>query len=391
MVWPAGSHRQCDLDWAFLGLKFPAPRPLARNNPMLASCLRRHRENSPISVCCAKFYNAKPTRAKLGTAKPALGTRMKTPRRYYKELRIAQLRAMVELSRSRSFAGAAAALELSTPSVWQQIRGLEKEFDIPLVVVTGQQVELTEQGHLLVELARPVVQGFDAIRTDFAGQAEATGASLSVAAPNDIFVYELPSMIRQYRHEYPNIALSLVDMPSNPSRSQLEAGEVDLAIVGQLTTDFPSSLSVEIATAFPFMLLCSKEHPLLSLPQISLQNLARYPLIMPSLGTNSRSRVDAVFSEGLPATELNIAFEASTKDLLIKYVSMDFGIAIAPVSPGLLAHTRSDSQSAIVDLSHLFGVEHIVILRRRHRHETLHQKAFREAVVANFSGPPAPV
>jgi hypothetical protein len=63
-------------------------------------------------------------------------------RRYFKELKMSQLRAMTALADGRGFAGAAALLDVATPSVWQQIRGLEDEFKVSLVEVDGQKVRL---------------------------------------------------------------------------------------------------------------------------------------------------------------------------------------------------------------------------------------------------------
>ena len=65
-------------------------------------------------------------------------------RRYFKEVRLRQLRALVELARHRSFTRAAKSLKLSAPSVWQQVRALEEEFDVSLIAMRGQKVELTE-------------------------------------------------------------------------------------------------------------------------------------------------------------------------------------------------------------------------------------------------------
>ncbi len=63
---------------------------------------------------------------------------------------------LVEVSRLKSFAAAAAAaeLELATPSVWQQVRGLEAEFGVELVGIDGKNVELTEDGQVLRTLKK---------------------------------------------------------------------------------------------------------------------------------------------------------------------------------------------------------------------------------------------
>lgn len=308
-------------------------------------------------------------------------------RRYFKELRISQLRAMVELARCQGFTAAAAALDLTTPSVWQQIRAMEAEFGVPLVQTEGQQVTLTEHGRLLVELAEPIVHGFDAIRERFDRAKRETPKRLRIAAPGNVLVNELPAPIRDYREQYPDVELNLTDVPSNGARQLLEQGEVDLAVAGQLELDLPKSLTADRVTQFPFTLVCPRDHPLASARQIHPRSLARYPLVMSSVGTNSRQRVDDVFSQASVLQRLRIAFQTSTKELLLEYVRLGFGVAVVPISPRYRAKSNApygDTQGlAFRDLSRQFGYEQIVILRRRHHFEPAHQTAFREIVLAS--------
>jgi DNA-binding transcriptional LysR family regulator len=80
-------------------------------------------------------------------------------RRSLKEVRFRQIRALVELSRQGSFASAATSLGLAEPSEWQQVRALEDEYGVPLVVARGLRLSLTEDGQNLVEMATPLVEG----------------------------------------------------------------------------------------------------------------------------------------------------------------------------------------------------------------------------------------
>ena len=65
---------------------------------------------------------------------------MPTERRYFKEMRFRQLRALVELARHKTFSAVASELGLSVSSTWQQVRALEEEFDVQLVAAKGQHV-----------------------------------------------------------------------------------------------------------------------------------------------------------------------------------------------------------------------------------------------------------
>ena len=93
-----------------------------------------------------------------------IGTATDSPtRRYFKEVRFRQIRALVELSRQGSFAATAAAMGLAVPSVWQQIRSLEDEYGVQFVVAEGSKVSLTDDGRALVDLGRSLagVRSFD--------------------------------------------------------------------------------------------------------------------------------------------------------------------------------------------------------------------------------------
>ncbi|PAY18721.1 hypothetical protein CKO51_14830 [Rhodopirellula sp. SM50] len=310
---------------------------------------------------------------------------MNPKRRYFKQVRIAQFRAMVELSRGKGFAAAAESLDLATPSVWQQVRALEQELGVPLIEVQRQRVTLTEHGRLLVELAEPVVHGFDGLLEEFNLQSQSIPRRLSVASPANILVNELPEPICQYYEQHGDVELSLVDVVSNEARELLERGEVDLAVAGQLETSFPSTLCADPITSFPFVLVAPEGHPIFDYKRITPKTLVRFPLVMSSVGTNTRTRVDQVFADAGLLDQRRIVCETSTKNLAMQFVQLGFGLAVAPISPrwGVqsIPHGGRRLKLRSRDLSKLFGTEQIVILRRRHRREPEHQKAFREIVI----------
>lgn len=325
---------------------------------------------------------------------------MTDAKRYFKELRMQQLRALVELARGKGFAGTATALGLSTPSVWQQIRGLEEVFGETLVSVQGLRVSLTPRGRELVDLATPLVEGFDSLRDRFAAGPDAAPRRLRVAAPNSVLVHELPEPIRRYREAAPEVELTLIDCPSNAGRRLLEEDEVDLAVVGLLDADFPATLTADDLTSYPFMLVLPANHPLTNRRRIRPEDIVQYPLVMPGPGTNSRRRTDEVFAAAGLRESCRIVCTASTKELLIQYVQLGFGIGVVSISARFLAggergpHPASveergphPSGLAFRDLSDRFGRERIVILRRTVRPEPPHRRLFREIATSYAAEP----
>lgn len=309
---------------------------------------------------------------------------MSDKRRYYKELRISQLRALVQLARGSGFAAAANALDLSTPTVWNQIRALEDEFRQTLVEVNGRTVTLTERGKLLASLATPIVEGFDSIAERFSQEIGLATKTLSIASPSNILINELPSPFRIYRERCPEVEFSLVDMPSVAARKAVEEGEVDLAVAGLLENDLPSNMQISPVTEFPFCLVCNHDHPLLSMQRVTPKSLLKYPLILSARATNTRTRIDEILTRFGLIHRMKIACEASTKEICLQYVEMGFGITIAPLS--LRYQRQLGSQSSVAcnlafrDLSKTFGTEPIVVIQRRDRYEPEHQSAFRDLV-----------
>jgi molybdate transport repressor ModE-like protein len=315
-----------------------------------------------------------------------------------KPLRIDQLRALAAIHASGSFAAASKSLDLSTPSVWNQIRSLEQRYDIPLVSVVGHRVSLTAEGIRLLNLAHPIVLGFDGLDSAFAG--DLLRRQLRLAAPGNVFISELPECIRDYRSDYPDVELKLMDAGSSACFRMVAAGEVDLGVAGRLdpkafptheTVDWQSiesGLLIEPILSFAFGVIFPEDHPLSSATRITPATIARYPLVAMAKGTNSRQRLDNVMRLSGKLPQMRIAFETNTKESLLEYVRLGFGIAVAPLSP---AYYRRDATAAgrlvglsLKDVSPTFGYEEIVAILPAHRHTPKHIRDF----VQRLIGPP---
>jgi DNA-binding transcriptional LysR family regulator len=304
----------------------------------------------------------------------------KTDRHYYKELRLRQMRALVEIARSRSFAEAARKLALSGPAVWQQLRALEREFGARLVSIQERKAVLTDDGALLLELASPLLESFDGIRSVFAERRGTLQRRLTLATTTALLTYELPRIIAKYRQKHPNVELSLLDRPSLESRALFERGQADIAIIGAEGNE-PASVrgSAKKLTEFAFHLIAPEGHPLLSRRKLSLSEIAEYSLILAGQGSAIHHRVSRVFAKH-GVSDPKIALTSTSLALTVSYVQMGFGIAVVPVLSSVARHWKPTQNGHIHlrDASSLFGHEQIVMLHRSDDHELVHVKAFRE-------------
>lgn len=304
-------------------------------------------------------------------------------RRYFKEVRFRQIRALVETARHASFAAAARTLGMATPSVWRQVRALEDEYGVPLVATRGQDVRLTEDGELLADLARPVVEGFDSLRKVFTDRHGRTQRQLRVATPATVLNSGLRGVIADYRQSHPQVKLALIDVPSRTAWEHLEADKADLAIVGHPEgTQMPSRFEVVPLQQFAFHVCCLASHPFAAVKKPTLRDLLKQPLILAGEHTSSRMQFDHIVAHAGLSERVNVAMTASNHQVILNYVAMGLGVAIVtrPSHDGAATSERL----MIRDFSHVLGHEHVVLLHPKGRHELAHVKAFRELVVQQF-------
>lgn len=304
-------------------------------------------------------------------------------RHYYKELRLQQFRALLEIQRRRTFTGAAEALGLSRTSVWQQIRSLEEEIGAELVVVRGQQPQLTDEGQMLVELAAPLLDGFDGIKPAFLDRVGRLHRRLIVATTTSLLNHELREPMAAYRRKHPEVTMNLVDRPSTAALELLRNGEADLAVIGRIEplASEPLLHGRKLAS-YPFVLACPKRHPLekklARSVTAALAAAVAYPLVLPSVGTNARQRIDRALGEAGLADQVQLALDSNSASLLLTYVEQGLGVALTSISPELAAQYKK--RVALIDLSSTLGEEEIILIERSRRFPLPHVQQFVDTV-----------
>ncbi|MBL9146470.1 MAG: LysR family transcriptional regulator [Verrucomicrobiaceae bacterium] len=320
------------------------------------------------------------------TKKP-VATAKGLPRRYFKEVRFRQIRALVELSRHRSFAATAAAMGLAVPSVWQQVRALEDEFGVPLVIASGSQLELTEDGALLVEIASPLVEGFESLKAVFADRQRHSPRTLRIVAPSSMLHGALRKPVAAFRRKYPEVRLTIIDLPSYAARELLEGGGADIGVIGIACDDPPMPQHhLWLLARYPFHLISPVDHSLAQAKRLSLIEIVKSPLVLASDTSSSHRQIRQVFEKAGLAHRMNVTTTATNRALLLDYVAIRLGVTICTSAADTRLPRPGPGECELTqrDVSTLFGHEEVFIVQRKGRHELPHVRAFREAVAAAF-------
>jgi DNA-binding transcriptional LysR family regulator len=249
------------------------------------------------------------------------------PRFYYKGNRLKQLRAFCAVAKLGSVARGAESLFLSQPSVSLQLAALQKEIGTALVERIGRRIQLTREGLMLYELARPVLEGLDALEREFRAKlAGTTVRELNLAAGSSTIQYLLPPLVQAYRARFPDTKLQLHNVSNRDGLALVRSDEVDFAFGSMV--DVPGDLAYEPVHHFDPMLIAPPDHPLASKPEaeLKLEDLSPYGLILPPNRVSTFRLVDLVFQQR--KVPYQVAIEVGGWEVIKQYVAMGLGISI---------------------------------------------------------------
>jgi len=143
----------------------------------------------------------------------------------------ALLRTFVAVAETLSFTRAGELLDLSQPTVSQQVRKLEVAAGRLLVARDTRAVSLTDNGDAMLGFARSILAAHDQAAAYFTGSA--MRGRLRFGSADDLALTQLPQVLRDFRQLYPQINLELTVNQSGALARRLKAGQLDLVYIKQ--------------------------------------------------------------------------------------------------------------------------------------------------------------
>ena len=296
------------------------------------------------------------------------------PRFAYKGDRLKPLRAFCQTARLGSVSRAAEALFLSQPAVTLQLQALERDMGVRLLERVGRRLTLTREGTELYALARPLVEGLDGLDGAFRNRLRGLDAGeLHVAAGSSTILYLLPKIVAAFRAAHPEVRLILHNVTGAGGLDLLRSDAVDLAVGSML--DVPNDLSYAPVYRFEPMLITPLDHPLAGKPDLSLQDLSPYGLILPPQRLTTYRMVDLVFQQNrVPYT---VALEVGGWEVIKQYVAMGLGISIVTA----ICLTEADrTRLAARSLAKYFPSRSYGVVVRKGKYLSPQARAFSELI-----------
>lgn len=193
-------------------------------------------------------------------------------------MELRHLRYFVAVASHGSFSRAAEILHLTQPPLSRQVKDLEEELGVALLVRSANTVKLTAAGELFYEEAREVLaRADDAVRRV---RAEAHQEILRVGYIPALTTGIISPALRKFREATPHVQIELLQLSTREINEQCKGGSLELAIsVDAAVASSVSEFQWSELRRLKAMLYMPQSHPLAKLKRIPVERLRNLPLV----------------------------------------------------------------------------------------------------------------
>jgi DNA-binding transcriptional LysR family regulator len=267
-----------------------------------------------------------------------------------------ELKSFSVAARLRSISKAAEHLGVGQPTVTKHVKNLEEEFGLVLFERVKRPIQLTLAGSSLAQMVAPLIEAINEL-VSRAPSVESEGP-VRLASTHEIITHTLLQTVKAFRSAYPNTRVQIRSGNRREVLQRVEEGVVDIGIV----PGPENSAGFDFQGLFPYerVLLTPSGHPLLQAPVESLEQIAKWPLILMGQHSSTRMLLEGEFRRrGL---SFDVVVELDNMDMIKRYVALGLGIS---VGPSLVIEPQDDKELGIVSLATILPVEQAGIVTLR--------------------------
>ncbi|WP_296871762.1 CysB family HTH-type transcriptional regulator [Tibeticola sp.] len=256
--------------------------------------------------------------------------------------------------RNLNLTEAAKSLHTSQPGVSKAIIELEEELGVDIFARHGKRLRrVTEPGQQVlksIEIILREVNNLKRIGEQYSAQDSGT---LSIATTHTQARYVLPQPVARLRTAYPKVNVALHQgTPEQVARMLLDE-VADIGIATESLAEYDELVTLPCYD-WQHMLVVPAGHALARVERVSLEDLAREPLITYHPSFTGRTRIDQAFAQRRLISR--VVLEAIDSDVITTYVRLGLGVGIvAEMAVRELGGPDAGTDLVVRPLGHLFG------------------------------------
>ncbi|TMP32326.1 HTH-type transcriptional regulator CysB [Pseudoalteromonas rubra] len=266
-------------------------------------------------------------------------------------MKLQQLKYIVEvLNHNLNVSATAESLYTSQPGISKQVRMLEDELGVQIFGRSGKHLtHVTSAGNEIINIAREILSKVEGIKAVANEHTLPDQGKLNIATTHTQARYALPNVIQGFMQKYPAVSLHMHQGTPQQISDAAARGDADFAIATEALHLYGDLIMLP-CYHWNRSIVVTKDHPLAKKgSNITVQDVAKYPLITYVFGFTGRSELDKAFNaHGLSP---HIVFTATDADVIKTYVRLGLGVGVLAT---MAVDEVTDNDLVCIDASHLF-------------------------------------
>jgi len=239
---------------------------------------------------------------------------------------IKQLRYFVAIVDASSVTRASQLLHIAQPALSYHLSNLEAHLNTKLLNRNTSGVTPTASGELLYKHAKSLLRQIENLEISVSQHNSSPSGKVTIGLPGSTSRLLAIPLLQKLR-QYPGILLEIVERQSGALAEVVAQAQVDLAITVDASAP-PGVTMTPLVNEELFAILPQKfkvQHK-----KLTLQDLSRLPLALPSKPNLTRVKLDLAFMEA--NLKYTLLAEASTTDLLVRIARSGEACTVLPWS-----------------------------------------------------------
>ncbi|VVD59447.1 LysR family transcriptional regulator [Pandoraea anhela] len=232
-----------------------------------------------------------------------------------------QLELFLALATSEGIAVAGARVGMTPSATSHALRALETVLGTPIVDRGSPHLALTHAGELILPHVRDVFSSLHLIQTTAAASAGLKTGKVRVGSfgPSSSLNL-LPPLLEKFKARHPGIEVHVTEKPDAEIEQDLQERRIEIGVVTLPKLQFDTHpLAID-----EFVAVLPTGHPLSKSPNVSLRDLAGYPLVLTHAG--SQELVSKLFSRS--DIKPRVTHELSQLLSLLEFVARGQGVSV---------------------------------------------------------------
>jgi DNA-binding transcriptional LysR family regulator len=290
-------------------------------------------------------------------------------------MELQQLEYFRVVARTQHVTQAAEELGITQPALSRAMARLERDLGVTLFDHRGRSVKLNRYGQAFLRHVERALAAVEEGRRELVDLSDRDAGVIAFGFAHALGTTVVPDLIASFRRQHPRARFQLLQNASHIILEELQAGDVDLALVSPVPPASERIETIELASEELFLAV-PHEHRLAKRRSVRLAELRDDTFVCLRQGYGLRTLTDQFCAQA--GFTPKIAFEGEEISTLRGLVAVGLGVAIIP------AATSPESTPPQLHISEPVCRRSIGLMWEPGRYQPQLAQQFRQHIVASF-------